>query len=251
MKQKLLLLLLLSFLITGGVFGQVKKTLENKINIKTGSSPETEVPAKKQILLTNSAQFTGNRTLEGASGFLIKYNNSNYAVTARHLLGEVGGVEPEVKINSLAKNLLKWEMSPRVVLNAARETVKLNAVGLNFSKSAHDIVLLNVVSDTFDLDVLTPNFNLPSVGESLYLIGCPYSETLCRQNSYAVKFIEYDAREAALVCEITSEVELSGFSGAPLINAKGEIVGVLVSGGESGGKTYVLATHIGEIQKIK
>ena len=166
-------------------------------------------------------------------------------------MGEDGGVEPEVNINALDRNLIKWEMSPRVVMNAATETVKLNAKGLNFTKSTRDIVLLNVASSTFDFEVLTPNFNLPNVGETLYLIGCPYNESGCKQNTYAVKYVEYDAAEAALVCEINLKVELAGFSGAPLINARGEAVGVLVSGGESDGKTYVIATHIKEIQKIK
>ena len=245
MNQKLFLLILLCFSFTTCSFGQVRKPFENKITVNTDASP------KKQILLTNSAQFTGDRTLEGGSGFLIKYNNLNYAVTARHLLGEDGGVEPEVKINALAKSLLRWEMSPRVTTNAAKETVKINAAGLNFSKSIHDIVLLNVSSSTFDFEVLIPNFNLPAAGEALFLIGCPYSETGCKQNSYTVKFVEYDAAEATLVCEIISKVDLAGFSGAPLINGKGEVVGVLVSGSESGGKTYVMATHIKEIQKIK
>lgn len=189
--------------------------------------------------------------MEGASGFLIKYNNLNYAVTARHVLGEAGGVTPEVKVNALVKNLMSWEMSPRVVMNADSETVKLNANGLNYSKSNHDILLLNVAAGAFDLEVLTPNFVLPAVGETLFLIGCPNSEPQCRQNSYAVKYAEYDAAEATLVCEITSNVELSGFSGAPLVNGKGEVVGVLVSGGEAGGKNFVIATHIKEIQKIK
>lgn len=245
MKQNWFLLTSLCFILTTCSFGQVRKTLENKITVNSDASP------KKQMLLTNSAKFTGNRKLVGASGFLINYNNSIYAVTARHLLGEAGGVEPEVKINVLAKSLLNWEMSPRILTNAVRETVKLNAQGLNFSNSAHDIVLLNVVSSAFDLEVLTPNFNLPTVGEALFLIGCPYSETGCKQNSYKVTFVEYDAAEAALVCEITSKVELSGFSGAPLITGKGEVIGVLVSGGASGGKTYIMATHIKEIQKIK
>ena len=245
MKQKLFLVLSLCFFLTTCSYGQVRKTLENKLSVNGSASP------KKQILLTNSARFTGNRTLEGASGFLIRYNNSNYAVTARHLLGEDGGVSPEVKVGALGKNLISWKMSPRVITDADKETIELNANGLNFSKSVHDIVLLNVASSTFDFEVLTLNFNLPSAGETLFLIGCPYSETQCRQNSYAVKFVEYDAAEAALVCEITSKVELSGFSGAPLVNGSGEVVGVLAGGGEMHGKSYVTATHIKEIQKIK
>lgn len=249
MKQKILLLITLGLLATNCSFGQTRRTLENDIKIAGNTS--TKTAPRKQILLTNAAQFKGNRTLEGASGFLIKYNNSNYAVTARHVLGEAGGVEPEVNVNALAKNLISWEMSPRVVMNADAETVKLNATGLNYSKSFHDILLLNVASGAFDLEVLTPNFNLPAAGETLYLIGCPYDETQCRQNTYAVKYVEYDAAEATLVCEMAANVEMSGFSGAPLINAKGEVVGVLVSGGESGGKNFVMATHIKEIQKIK
>lgn len=63
--------------------------------------------------------------------------------------------------------------------------------------------------------------------------------------------MSFTIRKATLVCKMTANVEMSGFSGAPLINAKGEVVGVLVSGGEAGGKNFVMATHIKEIQKIK
>ena len=206
---------------------------------------------KKQILLTNAAEFTDDRTLEGASGFLIKYNGAILAVTARHLLGEAGGVEPEIKIGDLNKSLLKWEMKPRVVTKAAKETIKLSADGFDYSQSVNDFVLLKVVSEGFEIEPLTPNFQLPEAGETLFLIGCPYSETKCKQNSYPVTFVEFDEAEGALVCEITSKVALSGFSGAPLVNAKGEAVGVLVSSGPGGGKNYVLATHIKEMQKIK
>lgn len=206
---------------------------------------------RKQILLTNAAKFTNNRTLEGASGFLIRYNGANFAVTARHLLGEEGGVEPEVKINDLNKSLMKWEMMPRVVANANKETIKLNVKGLDFSQSQSDLVLLKVESNNFEIPSLTPNFELPLVGEKLFLIGCPYGETKCKQNSYPAEYVEFDEQENALVCEMDSKVNLSGFSGAPLVNGKGEVLGALVSGGAAGGKNYVLATHIKEIQKIK
>lgn len=253
MKQKLFLLIAIGILFSLNSNAQVRKTLEDNIVIKGGTASTTtaRTPARKQILLTNLAQFKGNRTLEGASGFLINYNNLTYAVTARHVLGAEGGFEPEIKPNVLARNLISWEMSPRVVINADTETVKLNANGLSFARSTHDILLLNVASKTFDLDVLTPNFTVPAVGETLYLVGCPYTETQCRQNFYAVKYVTYDPFEATLVCEITANVEMIGFSGAPLINGKGEVVGVIVSGSESNGKTYVSATHIKEIQKIK
>jgi len=67
-----------------------------------------------QVLLTNSAQFTGHSELNGASSFLVKYHNKVYAITAKHLIGEAGGVEPEIKINELNKYFKRWKMFPRV-----------------------------------------------------------------------------------------------------------------------------------------
>jgi hypothetical protein len=227
------------------------KSSEIKIDAQTAST-NIENLLKKQILLTNNAEFSGDRMLEGASGFLIKYNNANFAVTARHLLGEDGGVEPSVSVEQLKTGVFrKWEMKPRVVTNAAKETVKLSAEGSDFSQSSNDIVLLKVVSKDFEIELLDPSFEIPANGEPLFLIGCPYSQENCKQNSYQLKFVEFDEAKNELVCEINSTVDLRGFSGAPVVNGKGEAVGVLVSGGASGGKTYAIATSIKEIQKIK
>jgi hypothetical protein len=233
------------------------QTSKNNKDSSAPTNSETEALSnignllKKQILLTNHAQFTNARNLEGASGFLIKYNGTNVAVTARHLLGEAGGVQPEIKINELEKNLLKWEMSPRVISDAVKETIKLSSKGIDFSNSTTDIVVLKVISNIFDLGILTPKFDLPAVGENLFLIGCPYSESQCKQNSYQVKFVEFVEASSYLACEIKSDVKLAGFSGAPLVNGKGEVVGMLSGGVELKGKNYILATHIKEIQKIK
>ena len=246
-----LLLAAFCFLFSPCVEAQVKDKATIKKTTGNTVAPSVEKILGKQILLTNTAIFTNNRVLEGASGFLIKYNGTNFAVTARHLLGEAGGVEPEVKINELSKNLIYWGMNVRAADKNSRNTIKLSAAGLDFSQSAHDIVLLKIVSDNNEIESLTPNFTLPTKGEALFLIGCPYSETSCKQNSYPVKYSAFEKTEAALVCEIDSNVDLSGFSGAPLINAKGEVLGILVSGGSIAGKNFILATHIKEIQKIK
>lgn len=64
----------------------------------------------------------------------------------------------------------------------------LNAKELDFKQAVHDILLLNVASNTFDPAIPKPNFVLPAVNETLYLIGCPYSESGCKQNVYQLKF---------------------------------------------------------------
>jgi hypothetical protein len=204
---------------------------------------------KEQTLLTNSAKFKGERELDGASGFLIDYKNSTFAVTAKHLLGEAGGIEPEIQLTALESNLIEWKMMPRSNVKS-QETVSLNTLGLKYTNSIADILILNVISKTFTVKRLIPNFEIPKENEKLYLVGCPYSEDNCRQNVYEVTFSEFESSESVLICELNKNIELSGFSGSPLLNKKGEVVGVLVGGGEFEGKTFVTATHIKEIQKI-
>lgn len=244
MRKTFIIVIFVSFFVASCSFEQVHST-----TAKNGTANVAEL-LKKQILLTNYAEFKRNRTLEGASAFLINHKGSFFAVTAKHLLGEAGGVEPEVKINELANHLIKWEMSPRVGTSTSKEIVTVNAKNLDYSKSTNDILLLNVTSDTYNFQPLTPNFETPSIGEEMILIGCPYSETQCKQNSYKATFVEFDDSEALMVLEIKSNTDLRGFSGAPLLNTKGEVVGVLVGGGKSQGQNFVTATHIREIQKI-
>lgn len=229
---------------------QTSKTTETKPSNATLPPSVNEI-LKKQILLTNSALFSNNRSLEGASGFLIKQNGSIFAITARHLLGEDGGIRPEIDVNDLSKSLIKWQMMPRVIHNSANEIIKLEANGLDFSESFNDILLLKVLTKDFEIETLIPNFDLPSIGETLFLIGCPYSERKCQQNVYPVRYSEFRIRENSLVFETDPNVDLRGFSGAPLVNSKGEVVGILTSSFINHGKEYSMATHIKAIQKIK
>src|SRR5262245_52243322 len=60
------------------------------------SRPPREWP---QLVLTNRAEFQGSTPLHGASAFLIKTQDGRtLAATAKHLLGQNGGVEPEVSV---------------------------------------------------------------------------------------------------------------------------------------------------------
>src|SRR5262245_23162702 len=74
--------------------------------------PTAEWP---QILLTNAAAFTANRSLHGASAFLIRDERGVFAVTARHLLGSAGGVTPTIPVQGLKDALRSWKLHPRTL----------------------------------------------------------------------------------------------------------------------------------------
>ncbi|MEO7312408.1 MAG: trypsin-like peptidase domain-containing protein [Chitinophagaceae bacterium] len=220
---------------------------------------EADTPAKitikklleKQVLLTNHAMFSKDRELNGACAFLIYYKDSVYAVTAKHLIGPDGGVKPAITPMQLWADLQSWKMFPRQPVHPATDTVTVNAAHLDYSDMtpASDALLLSTVGFHGGIEPLTPNFAIPAEGDSLVLLGCPYSEQGCRQNSYNMIFRKLD--RALMVCQIFSNVELQGFSGAPIINSRGEVVAILYGSGEVDGEYYVYATPIRDIKKVR
>lgn len=64
------------------------------------------------------------------------------------------------------------------------------------------------------------------VGEPVFLIGCPYIELNCRQNVYTGVVTER-AFGDRFRYDLDPPVDLRGFSGAPVIDIKGYVVGVM------------------------
>jgi Trypsin-like peptidase domain len=219
--------------------------------IKTDSTVKS-ILAKHQVLLTNFAVFKDHKDeMAGASAFLINYKNSTYAVTAKHLLGEAMGIEPEVKPVQLQQQLVSWKLFPRVPVNKKRDTVNIGPGHLDYGGLNSDILLLQVLNAGFSVYVLTPSFTLPKTGDKLYLIGCPYSQENCKQNMYELVYKEFDESTSQLIYTTKSAIELAGFSGAPIVDAKGNVVSILTNGWEEKNTKFVSGTFISEIEKIK
>ena len=66
------------------------------------------------------------------------------------------------------------------------------------------------------------------MGHVVFLVGCAYGEDACVQQ---VRPMVIQAREGTLWwAGLEEPVRLQGFSGAPVVDAAGDAVGVLVSG---------------------
>lgn len=207
--------------------------------------------AEHQVLLTNEAEFKAHSGLSGASAFLVRYNNEIYAVTARHLLGEAGGVEPEIRPEELSKYLDYWIMYPRVANKLSNDSVSIAAASYKELEANTDLLLLKTEAYQGNLYALEPGFSKLSEGEQLFILGCPYAEEDCRQNVYPIKFMGHDQASGLMACRLEDRLELSGFSGAPVLNASGQVVGILSASWEENGHQYAGVTSIEAIRKIK
>lgn len=180
-----------------------------------------------QLVLTNAAKFGGSTPLEGASGFLVSNSKSKvFYATALHLLGTNGGVRPQVEEAKLDAVLENWSVYPRT---RPKEQLQLAGLaGTPNSDPESDWVLLRISeTDQFPPSVPLQLRKAPVVvGEMVFLIGVPYSDEESAQNVYVGKVTERKFGDRFRF-DIDPPVELPGFSGAPILDVKGRVVGVM------------------------
>ena len=205
---------------------------------------------KNQILLTNEADFKNSTSLYGASSFLLEFNNSFYAVTAKHLIGKDGGVEPEISPMDLPNSIINWKMFPRIENRVSNDTVIISNTNYKSIQTNADILLLKINDYKGNLCKLKPVSELPEENDTLFIIGCPYSENNCRQNVYPCNYMLFDNETNMIICELKENIELPGFSGAPVLDKNGFVVAVMTAGWEDNGKYYIGGTFINEIKNI-
>jgi len=179
-----------------------------------------------QLVLTHNAEFNGHSPLHGASAFLVKSQDGRtLAATAKHLIGPNGGVEPKISVADLNGAIRSWRMYPRTLPDQFVVAEKVGAGGLD----GHNLDwLILTIKNTAEPLPATPLHLRPQpvqVGENVYLIGCPYVEEACKQSVYAGKVTNRSGDRFRY--DIDPPVDIRGFSGAPVIDGNGHVVGVM------------------------
>ncbi len=188
-----------------------------------------------QILLTNEYQL-GESTTSGASSFLILTKEDTLLCTAKHLLGEDMGISPEVKTDEFNSKLVYWDAFPRTEELASDIITVTKMVTEEINK--RDIILLDCeLAKPNSIQPLTPRFTKAKRGERFEVIGCEYADESCFQNSYFGTMDGYESGQIVLKSEV--KFDASGFSGAPVIDENGYVIGVLSGGGLFRGNQYL------------
>lgn len=197
-----------------------------------------------QVLLTNGATFRDGQHLNGASAFLVQVGQRQYAVTAHHLIGPGGGIEPAKVRSQLNEELASWKLFAR---QSGSDTVRLDKLLNAADTDSSDALVFSVRGGKTRYRALTPRYDAPAKGELVYLIGCPYAEAGCAQNRYPVR-VEDTSATTYLLTENESP-DLSGFSGCPVVDEQGRVIGLLSSSVEfKSGKKYTVITPIAVVK---
>ena len=182
-----------------------------------------------QLVLTNDASFVGHSPLHGASAFLMKMPNGEVVVaTAKHLIGKAGGVDPPLTLPTLDESLAYWKVFPRT-----HDSEGVEAKGLAERSSGekfHDWLLLHLAGSSAKLPAtpLIPRTDPIQIGEKVFLIGVSYADQDSAQNVYE-GVITSRPKSNYFTYEFHPPVHINGFSGAPIVDRNGLLVGHGVS----------------------
>lgn len=195
----------------------------------------------RQILLTNRAEFNGHSSLIGASAFLIECEGKIIAVTAKHLIGEDGGVYPPIKTLNLNSVLKEWKLFSR---NGGSDTIFIDKL-LNIEENKKDILFFSTNINATSIYALKVRKEPLKEREPFFVIGCQYSDNNCKQKLFKVSF--YMKASGEFLFKGMKGIDLSGFSGAPVVDRDGNAIGVLIGTEKLLGANYITVQPINTI----
>ena len=166
-----------------------------------------------------------------ATGFLIDTGTDTLAATVKHSLW----VAKTKTMNTVdLRHLQRWVMHPKgrpqdsVVIDHLINTDTTEVLsGKESTITQRDWLVFATKLRSAAIQPLKPRYSKVEVGETIYFIGCPYSEKTCL--THEAKVIETEGNR--IIFTTPDNLNVGGFSGSPLIDKDGYLIGIL--GGSS------------------
>lgn len=186
------------------------------------------------ITLVNKIDFFNPKFNQArfSCGFLLKYNNETFAVTAKHLLKIIKSDE----MNSLTfENSIKnWSLFPLTKNSEIVITDKLlneNKTELLSEKSTYDNdwLVFSIKENHSKVKPLEMRTSALVAGEKLYVVGWTRKMETGEQRVYEFEYFKTIGNRI-LLKELIVPEQFGGLSGAPLIDEKGMLVGIVSNG---------------------
>ncbi|WP_027136737.1 trypsin-like peptidase domain-containing protein [Gaetbulibacter saemankumensis] len=197
---------------------------------------------KKPIGLINSVTYLDSsfNNPNAANGFLVNYENQTYGITAKHVL--VVAKTEEMEFIDFEGGLKEWKMHPKndttkyivmdKLLNSNRKDSLTWSYISNNRDSYEDWLIFSVKENKSKYKPLKFRNKQLMKGENLYVIGWSYSDTIGPQRVYEYIYDKTEKNYHHLI-QKNGPTSLAGLSGAPIVDEKGKLVGLVSSGGKN------------------
>ena len=186
--------------------------------------------------------------VDAGTAFLVKWKDGKLILlTAHHLFGEAGGMKHEysdTELRKAVKSVRAESLFGDAVITSNRLVDLPGAAAFENLDLRKDLAAFAVdqAGDATALELASAD---PKPGERVYLLARASGSD--------------DMLHPAVVKKATSEhlsyvfddnVELRGTSGGPVLNAKGQVVGVNLAGDDDGGETYGYANPVTSVRSL-
>lgn len=197
--------------------------------------PSARYSAANVITFSASAQ---TRDFVG-SGFLLHHQGKVYAVTAKHVLLAV--MDQGIEHIDPLQHISQWQLQP---FNETSGDVTLGQLlnanpdeALDIAVLQDDWLLFEVATNESALQPVSIATEPLKAGEAVHVYGCYYSnQDSCQQEHISGEFVSQNGVNLMIRLNDHQPGTLRGLSGAPVLNARHEVVGIVsnVMPGESG-----------------
>jgi hypothetical protein len=191
--------------------------------------PRAEWP---RIALVNQIDYVDGHHPVAGCGFLLEVGDELLAATAKHVLTYFKSAEMDSV--DFGGTLESWRMFPKdrpADMVVVDELLNRDAgESLEGIPCGRDWLLFTVGRRSEGIQPLRFRETPLEAGEPLYLIGWRYTETNCPQVVYEGTFVRSESDAVAITIEALIDNTVPGLSGAPVIDERGYLVGLMSRG---------------------
>ena len=185
-----------------------------------------------KIALVNQIDYTDGHHPVAGCGFLVEVGDEVVAATAKHVLTYFKSAEMDSV--DFQGTLKSWKMFPK---DRPSEIVVVGDLinrdpGESVKRVAckKDWLLFTVELASKAIQPLRFRTTPLQRGEPVYLLGWRYTEKDCPQIVYEGKYVRSKRGTIEITCEKLIDNTMPGLSGAPVIDARGYLIGMMSRG---------------------
>ena len=219
----------------------------------TFSSPKPPDPkVGRFVALRPTFQMADGKTYSAGTAFAARMSpgSTPLLLTALHLLGTSGGLDRELapaELDRQVRIIYLLPMGGRQPVGAARGA--LRKTGPTLPQDDLDIendLAAFKLHPRSRVNALPLALRNPRLGEWVWVVGDRYDSQPPAQRLFPARVMSPAPNQ--MLVRFRDDFEVRGFSGAPLINQRGEVVGVLI--GSGAGVRIGLANPVSNIRRL-